>query len=136
MTANHHANRWISIAVLEQLRTQLSEQYKFEVLITVPIALPPDTEIGSSGQHDIETIAAAGFQICRSQPVSGEYCVVLTNLDINRKGSGLRYLFAQHYKGLSVVSVARFSEVDFGARLDIISAPVIAERIASALQSW
>ncbi len=115
---------------LNRLRTRLREQHKFEVLITVPIGLPPDTEIGSSGQHDLEKIAEAGFSVCRSQSVGGEYCVVLTNLDINRKDSGLRYLFAQHYKGLSVVSVARLSEANFGARLTLLSVPVIAEKVA------
>lgn len=115
---------------LNRLRTRSTEQHKFEVLITVPIALPPDTEIGSSGQHDLQKIAEAGFSVCRSLAVGGEYCVVLTNLDINRNDSGLRYLFAQHYKGLSVVSVARLSEANFGARLNLLSVPMIAERVA------
>ena len=115
---------------LNRLRTRLTEQHKFEVLITVPIALPPDTEIGSTGQHDLRKIAEAGFSVCQNQSVGSEYCVVLTNLDINRPDSGLRYLFAQHYKGLSVVSVARLSEANFGAKLNFFSTPIIAERIA------
>lgn len=115
---------------LNRLRTRLTEQHKFEVLITVPIALPPDTEIGSSGQHDLQKIGEAGYSVCRVQSVGSEYCVVLTNLDINHKDSGLRYLFAQHYKGLSIVSVARLSEANFGARLSLLSTPIIAERIA------
>lgn len=115
---------------LNRLQSRLSEQHKFEVLITVSIALPPDTKIGSSGQHDLQKIAEVGYNVCRSQSTGNEYCVVLTNLDINRKDSGLRYLFAQHYKGLSIISVARLSEANFGARLNLISTPIVAEKIA------
>ncbi|MDP3288680.1 MAG: hypothetical protein Q8M64_10245 [Methyloversatilis sp.] len=115
---------------LNRLRTRLTEQHKFEVLITVPIALPRDTEIGSSGQHDLRKIAEAGYSVCQSQSVGSEYCVVLTNLDINLPDSGLRYLFAQHYRALSIVSVARLSEANFGAKLNLVSTPIIARAVA------
>ena len=116
---------------LDGLRTRLAEQHKFEVLTTVQMALPTDTEIGTTGQHDIEKIGRAGWEVCHGISTSNEYCVVLTNRDINVKNSGLRYLFSQHRKGISVVSTARLSDANFGARLNLISAPIIAERTIS-----
>jgi predicted Zn-dependent protease len=116
---------------LTSLRTKLQAQHKFEVLTTVQMALPPNTEIGSTGQHEAVKLAEAGVEVCRNMAINNEYCVVLTNRDINTKESGLRFLFAQHYKGISVVSTARLNEANFGAQINLISTPIITELIVT-----
>lgn len=116
---------------LTSLRTKLQAQHKFEVLTTVQTALPPNTEIKKTGQHEIIKLVEAGAEVCKNVAINNEYCVLLTNLDINTENSGLRFLFAQHYKGISVVSTARLNEANFGAQLNLISTTILSELIVN-----
>jgi predicted Zn-dependent protease len=116
---------------LANMRKQLEQQHKFGVLVTVQMGLPADAKMPGSEQFDVDKIALAGFDVCKNMSVNNEYCVVLTNRDINNKDSGLRFVFAQHYQGISVVSVARLSEMNFGGKLNLATVPIIFENISN-----
>lgn len=113
---------------LTSMRSRLKEQHGFEVLIAVQMALDSGWVINPDGQLDADQTAVQGLELCRRMSTNNEYCVVLTNRDINTKNSGLRYLFAQHHKGISVVSLARLSDANYGVQLNLLSVPIIFEK--------
>lgn len=52
------------------------------------------------------------------QPNEQPFVLVLTPNDINSEEFNLRFLFAAHYKGLSVISTARIDPVNYGLPKD------------------
>lgn len=116
---------------MSSLRTRLESQHKFGVTATVQMPFPHYAEIDNSGQFSAAIIAEEGLDICRRMAQANEYCVVLTNRDINEKDSGVRFFFAQHYEGISVVSTARMNRLNFGGKVNLVSTPFAADEVLS-----
>jgi predicted Zn-dependent protease len=52
------------------------------------------------------------------QPHEHPFVIVLTQQDVNARESDLRFLFASHFKGISVLSTARIDPVNYGLPRD------------------
>lgn len=111
------------------LQTRLETQHKFGVTTTAPMLFPLGAEIGTSGQVSAAKIGDAGWHMCRKTAPSNAYCVVLTNRDINETDSGLRYYFARHFKGLSVISTARMVDLRSDKEVDLMTMHFELEKI-------
>ncbi len=108
---------------LRSLEKTLEEQHKTNVLVTTDMGKGKEMLIKDSDQYNADILAAIGLRIGKNIGRDGAFTIVLTNEDINRPDSGLRYIYSSHYEGISVVSLARINPLNFGVDLNLISIP-------------
>jgi len=108
---------------LQSLEKTLEEQHQTNVLVTTDMGKGDEMLIEGSDQYNANVLAGNGNEIGKNIGREGAFLLVLTNEDINYPDSGLRYVYAAHYEGVSVVSLARINPRNFGVNLDLISIP-------------
>ncbi len=108
---------------LQSLEKTLEADHQTNVLVTTGMGKGPELLIEGSDQYNSNALADVGQQIGQNIGREGAFLIVLTNEDINYPDSGLRYLYSAHYKGLSVVSLARINPLNFGVDLNLIAIP-------------
>jgi len=113
----------IPMQFLRNLESTLEKQHKTDVLVTTAMGKGKEMLLVDSDQYNADYLAGVGTTIGKRIARNGAFIVVLTNEDINYPESGLRYVFSSHYDGISVVSLARISSLNFGAKIDLLSAP-------------
>ena len=71
-------------------------------------------------QYLANEIAKHAYEVIQRlrQPNEHPFILVLTHHDLNARESDLRFLFASHFKGISVISTARIDPVNYGLPKD------------------
>jgi len=99
---------------LTALKKTLESQHNTGVLVTTAIGKGDEMLIPGKDQYNAGYLASLGMQIGKSLGRPDAFFIVLTNEDINYPDSGLRFVYSAHYDGISVVSLARINELNFG----------------------
>ena len=116
----------IPYGFLRNLERVLEEQHKFDVLISPEMGLDENWRISQTSQYNAPHLAQRGMELLHQMGRPHAFCIVLTNEDINDAESGLRYLFSEHFQGVSVVSLARLNPESFGpVTIDLVSLPLL-----------
>tara|TARA_R110002049_G_scaffold307182_2_gene507014 strand:- start:2952 stop:3611 length:660 start_codon:yes stop_codon:yes gene_type:complete len=112
-------------AFLKVLERELEEQHNTDVLMTTAMGKGDDMLLPDKVQYDATYLAGAGREIRARIHREHAFLIVLTNEDINYSESGFRYVFSAHYGDVSVVSLARINDMNFGVVPGIIAVPAM-----------
>jgi len=118
----------IPYVFLQDLKTTLQNQHKFRILVSTEMGIPQNGRMVNSSQYNAHTLASMGSEVLKSLGRDGAYGLILTNEDINFPDSDLRFVFSSHYRGLSVVSLARVNPQNLGVTVDLISLPFVYQK--------
>ncbi|MEZ5528433.1 MAG: hypothetical protein R3E57_00585 [Porticoccaceae bacterium] len=113
----------IPTSFLLALRKTLESQHDTGVLVATALGKGDEMLIPGSDQYNTDYLALVGKEIGQSLDRPNAFFIVLTNEDINSPDSGLRFVFSAHYDGVSVVSLARINELNFGLVPKLIEIP-------------
>lgn len=108
---------------LTALEKQLELQHKVDVLVTTVMGKGDEMLIPGKNQFNSSYLASVGVKVGDGLDRPGAFYIVLTNEDINYVGSGLRFVYSAHYDGISVISLARINEMNFGVIPELIEIP-------------
>ena len=112
-------------AFLEALELKLDEQHHTDVLVTTEMGKGDEMLLPDRQQFNANYLAQLGLEIGQRIGRENAYIIVLTNEDINNPDSGLRYVYSSHYGDVSVVSLARINDRNFGVVPGLISVPAM-----------
>lgn len=116
----------IPAGFLRNLERALEEQHGFNVLISPEMGLDRKWLLPQTQQYSAPILAQQGLSLLHNMGRDGAFCIVLTNEDINDPESGLRFLFSQHFEGVSVISLARLNPESFGpVKISLLSLPIL-----------
>lgn len=108
---------------LTALEKQLESQHKVDVLVTTVMGKGDEMLIPGRDQFNSSYLASVGMRVGDGLDRQGAFYIVLTNEDINYVDSGLRFVYSAHYDGISVISLARINEMNFGVIPELIEIP-------------
>lgn len=113
----------VPLVFLAALEKTLESQHKTDVLVTTAIGKGDEMLISGKDQYNANYLASLGLNIGNRLGRPGAYYILLTNEDINHPESGLRFIYSAHYDGISVVSLARINNMNFGVIPKLIEIP-------------
>ena len=112
-------------AFLAALEAKLEEQHDTDILITTAMGKGDEMLLPNQNQYDASYLAGVGLEIGKRINRDNAFLIVLTNEDINYPDSGLRYVYSSHFGEISVVSLARINNLNFGVVPGIIAVPAM-----------
>jgi predicted Zn-dependent protease len=112
-------------AFLKALERELEEQHNTDILVTTAMGKGDEMLMPDQGQYDASYLAGLGLEIAKRIHRENSFLIVLTNEDINYPESGFRYVYSAHYGDISVVSLARINDMNFGVIPGIIAVPAM-----------
>lgn len=98
----------------------IESRHKLKTKVTTTMGKDPSMFNAERQQYTANEIAKEADQIVKriKRPDEQPFILVLTPYDINAREFNLRFLFAAHLKGISVVSTARIDPVNYGQPRD------------------
>ena len=108
---------------LKSIEQKLEEQHNTNVLVTTAMGKGDEMLISNKDQFNANYLAALGLDIGNRIHRENAFFIVLTNEDINYPDSGFRYVYSAHYEGISVASLARINNMNYGVIPRIIQIP-------------
>ena len=108
---------------LASLERKLEEEHGTDVLVTTALGKGDEMRLPNRDQFSANFLADLGLDIAKRIHRQNAFIIVLTNEDINSTDSGLRYVYSAHFDGVSVVSLARINEMNFGVIPKVIEIP-------------
>lgn len=113
----------IPTVFLKSIEHKLEEQHNTNVLVTTAMGKGDEMLISNKDQFNANYLAALGLDIGNRIHRENAFFIVLTNEDINYPDSGFRYVYSAHYEGISVASLARINNMNYGVIPRIIQIP-------------
>ena len=113
----------IPTVFLKSIEQKLEEQHNTNVLVTTAMGKGDEMLISNKDQFNANYLAALGRDIGNRIHRENAFFIVLTNEDINYPDSGFRYVYSAHYEGISVASLARINNMNYGVIPRIIQIP-------------
>ena len=113
----------IPTVFLKSIEQKLEEQHNTNVLVTTAMGKGDEMLISNKDQFNANYLAALGLDIGNRIHRENAFFIVLTNEDINYPDSGFRYVYSAHYEGISVASLARINNMNYGVIPRIIQIP-------------
>lgn len=103
-------------AYATSLANHIEFRHKLRTVATTVMGKQPSMFNAEHRQYIANEIAKQADQVIKNPPGPAEqpFILVLTPYDINEQEFNLRFLFAAHFKGVSVISTARIDPVNFG----------------------